>query len=238
MPFGKDLNMLRKTPLLVAACLLAAASSCAAEAQLASDDQKTLYAVGFAMSQRLTGFGIESADVELILKGLEDGLLGSDAKVAMETYGPKIEDFLLSKRAVVTSQEKELGQVYRDEVALAPGAVTTESGLIYFEQQAGTGQAPAATDSVKIHYHGTFRDGGVFDSSREAGEPASLKLDGVVPCFSEGIQRMKVGGKSKLVCPPDLAYGDQGFPPVIPPGATLVFEVELLEIVAAQTAAP
>ena len=95
----------------------------------------------------------------------------------------------------------------------------------------GTGPAPKATDRVKVHYHGTLTDGTVFDSSVKRGEPAEFRLNGVIPCWTEGVQTMKVGGKSRLVCPSAIAYGDQGAPPRIIPGATLIFEVELLEIV-------
>jgi FKBP-type peptidyl-prolyl cis-trans isomerase FkpA len=103
-------------------------------------------------------------------------------------------------------------------------------GLQLVHEREGTGPSPAATDVVKVHYHGTFTDGRVFDSSVQRGEPASFPLNGVIPCWTQGLQQMKVGGKAKLTCPPELAYGAQGAPPTIPPNATLVFEVELLEV--------
>ncbi len=95
----------------------------------------------------------------------------------------------------------------------------------------GAGSSPQASDKVKVHYHGTLPDGTVFDSSVQRGEPATFALNGVIRCWTEGLQRMKVGGKAKLVCPSDTAYGDRGMPPRILPGATLIFEVELLDIV-------
>lgn len=94
----------------------------------------------------------------------------------------------------------------------------------------GDGPSPGATDVVQVHYHGTFPDGRVFDSSVERGEPASFPLNRVIPCWTQGVQQMKVGGKAKLVCPPGLAYGERGAPPTIPPNATLVFEVDLIAI--------
>jgi len=114
--------------------------------------------------------------------------------------------------------------------AAEPGALKTDSGLVFREVSAGTGDSPKATDNVKVHYRGTLINGTVFDSSYDRNEPAVFNLSGVVRCWTEGVQRMKVGGKAHLVCPSDLAYGDQGRP-TIPGGAALVFDVELLEIV-------
>jgi len=106
----------------------------------------------------------------------------------------------------------------------------TASGLEITTLRAGTGASPKARDRVVVHYHGTFEDGKVFDSSVERGKPASFPLNRVIRCWTEGLQLMKVGGKSRLVCPPKIAYGARGKPPRIPPNATLTFEVELLEI--------
>jgi FKBP-type peptidyl-prolyl cis-trans isomerase FkpA len=108
--------------------------------------------------------------------------------------------------------------------------VTTESGLVITELTPGTGDHPTATSVVEVHYHGTFEDGKVFDSSVERGQPARFPLNRVIPCWTEGVQRMRVGGKSRLVCPPEIAYGKRGSPPRIPPDATLTFEVELLGV--------
>ena len=110
-------------------------------------------------------------------------------------------------------------------------AVTTSSGLIYQSLQDGTGASPKASDTVKVHYKGTFPDTGKeFDSSYKRGEPIEFPLQGVIPCWTEGVQLMKVGGKAKLTCPPGIAYGARGAGGVIPPNATLNFEVELLGI--------
>ncbi len=107
---------------------------------------------------------------------------------------------------------------------------TPGSGLEITHLKEGSGPSPLSTDVVLVHYHGTFPDGKVFDSSVERGSPARFPLNGVIPCWTEGVQKMKVGGKAKLVCPPEIAYGARGYPPAIPPNATLHFEVELLEI--------
>lgn len=118
---------------------------------------------------------------------------------------------------------------YLAMAARAEGAVRTETGLVYTQLTPGAGPSPAATDTVRVHYHGTLPDGRVFDSSVDRGQPASFALDQVIPCWTEGVQRMQVGEKARLVCPSDLAYGDRGAGP-IPPGSPLAFEVELLGI--------
>ena len=102
--------------------------------------------------------------------------------------------------------------------------------MVYRELKAGTGASPKATDKVKVHYRGTMLNGTEFDSSYKRNAPAEFPLNGVIPCWTEGVQKMKVGGKSRLVCPSSIAYGDAGAPPDIPGGATLIFEIELLGI--------
>jgi FKBP-type peptidyl-prolyl cis-trans isomerase FkpA len=110
------------------------------------------------------------------------------------------------------------------------GAVVTPSGLVYKSLREGSGASPTAADVVKVHYRGTFADGKEFDSSYKRNEPAQFPLSGVIPCWTEGVQKMKVGGKAKLTCPAAIAYGARGAGGVIPPNTPLQFEVELLEI--------
>ncbi|MBU1690786.1 MAG: FKBP-type peptidyl-prolyl cis-trans isomerase [Gammaproteobacteria bacterium] len=110
------------------------------------------------------------------------------------------------------------------------GAVVTDSGLVFLSQNDGVGASPAASDSVKVHYKGTLPDGKEFDSSYKRGQPAEFPLNRVIKCWTEGVQRMKVGGKAKLVCPPAIAYGERGVSGLIPPNSTLLFEIELLGI--------
>ena len=112
----------------------------------------------------------------------------------------------------------------------APAPVTTKSGLVIQTLKEGTGTAPKATDTVKVHYRGTFIDGKEFDSSYKRGEPTEFPLNRVIPCWTEGVQLMKPGGKARLTCPPAIAYGDRGAGGVIPPNSTLNFEIELISV--------
>lgn len=149
-----------------------------------------------------------------------------DARAAMK-YNP--DDQRLAPWAANLEEQVKAAQ-YAEQVKKEKGAQVSESGLVYFELRKGSGKSPAATDKVKVHYHGTLPDGTVFDSSVQRNEPASFPLNGVIPCWTEGVQKMQVGGKAKLVCPAKIAYGSHGAPPHIKPGATLIFEVELLAI--------
>jgi FKBP-type peptidyl-prolyl cis-trans isomerase FkpA len=223
--------------LLVAMVLLAVSCANASEPALETEEQKTLYALGLAISANLKNVHLTPEEWAVVQTGMTDGVLGNEAKVELEVYGPKIDGLMKERITAWTAKEKEAGGAFLTEQAALEGAQKSDSGLLYFEVTPGSGETPTASDTVKVHYHGSLRDGEVFDSSLER-DPVSFSLAGVVPCFSEGIQKMKVGGKSKLVCPPELAYGDRGAPPRIPPGATLVFEVELLEIVKQEPAEP
>jgi FKBP-type peptidyl-prolyl cis-trans isomerase FkpA len=199
--------------------------------QLGTDEQKTLYAVGLAVAGSLSVFALSAADLELVKAGMTDGVLNRQRQVDLQAYGPKIQELQRARASVVAAAEQKTGQAIVDKAAAEKGATKTASGLVIVPITPGTGASPKATDRVKVHYHGTLGDGSVFDSSVQRNEPATFPLNGVIPCWTEGLQLMKVGGKSRLVCPAALAYGDRGAPPRIKPGSTLTFEVELLEIV-------
>ncbi|PYN50345.1 MAG: peptidylprolyl isomerase [Candidatus Rokuibacteriota bacterium] len=222
--------MYKSLSVSVAIVLTAVAVAGAAGPDLKTEDQKTLYALGLVISQNLAAFNLNASDLESVLAGVSDGVLKKDSKVDVQAYAAKISQLQAARAGVAAATEKKAGQAFLDKAAAEKGATRTASGLIITTLKPGTGASPKATDKVKVHYHGTLADGTVFDSSVQRGEPIVLPLNSVIKCWTEGVQLMKVGGKSKLVCPSDIAYGDQGRPPVIKPGATLVFEVELLEI--------
>jgi FKBP-type peptidyl-prolyl cis-trans isomerase len=214
------------------------AGSDAATAELATDDQKTVYALGLALARELAPFRLEEAELATLARGLNDGVLGRTPQVDLEAQMPKIQELGRARVAAGAAEEVKASEAFVASAAAEAGAEKLASGLVYREIAAGTGASPKATDTVKVHYHGTLRDGTVFDSSVERGTPAEFPLNGVIPCWTEGVQKMKVGGKARLVCPSSIAYGERGAPPKILPGAALAFDVELIEIASAQASAP
>ena len=215
---------------MMLALLVTHAAPVAAQ-ELKTDQDKTLYALGVALANQLTPFALSPAEVDLVKEGLTDAALNRPHRAEPKEYMGKIQELRTQRAAVVAAAEKKAGDAYMAKAAAEPGAKKLESGVIITTLTPGTGPSPKATDKVKVHYHGTLTDGTVFDSSVQRGQPATFALNSVIKCWTEGVQQMKVGGKSRLVCPSDVAYGDRGAPPRIKPGATLVFEVELLEIV-------
>ena len=197
------------------------------------NDEETIQGMGRMMAQNLATYSLTEKEFEILVKGMREGLFKADAgKFNAQELMPRIQAFAQTRQKVAAEKEKKESEAFLAKAAAEKGAVKTDSGLIYQEIKAGTGENPKATDRVKVHYHGTLRDGTVFDSSVDRGQPATFPLNGVIKCWTEGMRRMKVGGKSKLICPSDIAYGDRGAPPKIKPGAALTFEVELIEIVA------
>jgi FKBP-type peptidyl-prolyl cis-trans isomerase FkpA len=223
---------MRRISLLAVVTVLAiAVPGRAAGPEPKTDDEKTLYALGLALARNVGPFNLTEKELDLVRAGLTDGVLNHKPQVDIETFGPKIQALAQARASASAAGEKKASEAFLAKAAAEKGATKTPSGLIISEIKPGTGDSPKPTDTVKVHYQGTLIDGTVFDSSIKRGEPATFPLNGVIKCWTEGLQQMKVGGKSRLVCPSDIAYGDRGSPPTIKPGATLVFEVELLEIV-------
>jgi len=213
------------------AVVSAASAASAASPELKTDDQKTLYAIGLFVSRSLVPFNLTPEELEYVKAGLSDGVGGKEPKVDLQTYSPKVQELQKSRMAAAAAVEKKASQAFLDKAAAEKGATKTASGLIFTSIKPGNGVSPKATDKVKVHYTGRFTDGTVFDSSVDRKEPVTFQLNSVIPCWTEGVQMMKVGGQAKLICPSSIAYGDKGSPPKIKPGATLVFDVELLDIV-------
>lgn len=194
-----------------------------------TDDDKIIYSLGLSIYRQLGQFDLSPAEVELVKQAISDAAANKPA-INIDDWGPKIQTLQSARAGRVADREKAASAAYLTKAAGEPGATKTDSGLVYREITPGTGDSPKATDTVKVNYRGTLTNGDEFDSSYKRNMPIEFPLNQVIPCWTEGVQKMKIGGKSQLVCPSDIAYGDQGRPPVIPGGATLVFEVELLGI--------
>jgi len=195
---------------------------------LTTDDQKTIYALGLSMARSLSQFDLSAAELDIVKRAISDAAANKPA-VDLQEWGPKIQPLAMERGKKVAERNKATALAYLAKVAAEPGVTKSDSGLLYKEIAPGTGESPTATDKVKVNYRGTLIDGTEFDSSYKRGQAAEFPLNQVIKCWTEGVQKMKVGGKSQLVCPAEIAYGDQGRPS-IPGGSTLIFEIELLEI--------
>jgi len=211
------------------ACSNKGTAASSAPVTLETEDQKTLYALGLWMGGQVKVFNLTPEELALVKKGLDDSVAGTKPQVEFTAYQQKLNELAQARRAAGATATKTKGKEYLDAAAKEAGATVLPSGVVYKTIKPGTGASPAATATVKVHYHGKLPDGTVFDSSVDRGQPTEFALNGVIPCWTEGVQKMKVGEKARLVCPPEVAYGDGGQGP-IPPGSTLDFEVELLEI--------
>jgi len=215
--------------------LLLTISACSKEAvtadvALETENQKTLYAIGMIISNQLQTFALSEEELAPIVQGMTDGIKGEPSQVDMGIYEAKINELVAERSAIVAAKEAAASDSYLKQFESDESIVKTASGALVKMLEEGTGASPEAGDTVMVHYEGTLIDGTVFDSSLSRGSPATFPLSGVIPCWTEGLQKIKVGGKAQLICPANTAYGERGAPPKIGPGATLIFEVNLLEI--------
>lgn len=195
-----------------------------------TEDDKILYAIGALLGKNaVQPMRLSEDELERFMEGVRATARGGETEVSLDEYAGKIQEFMQARAEAGAAEAKQEAIAYLETASAEDGAVLSNSGLVYRTIQAGDGPSPSETDTVEVHYHGTFPNGDVFDSSRDRGEPVEFPLNQVIPCWTEGVQKMKVGETAKLVCPSDIAYGDGGRPG-IPGGATLVFEVELLSI--------
>ncbi len=199
-----------------------------------ADTDKTLYAVGLVVARQLSVFALTPDELEIVNRGIADATTGKKPEVDVAAYGVKIQELARARRKMQGEKAAAGDKEFMEKVAREKGALKTDSGLIFITEKEGTGAHPSATDKVTVNYRGTLPDGKEFDSSYKRGKPFEFKMDGVIKCWTEGIQKMKVGGKARLICPPSIAYGDAGAGEMILPGATLEFDVELLGAKAAE----
>lgn len=212
-----------------------------AAAPLARDEDKAAYSIGY-FTGKANAQHLQSLNVDAYVAGFRDAYAGStpamtedEMKATLEAFKQKLAAEAYARAQKEAEENKAKSAAYLAENGKKTGVSTTASGLQYEILSQGTGAKPKPSDTVKVHYQGTLTDGSVFDSSIQRGEPASFRLDQVIPGWTEALQLMNVGSKYRLTIPPELAYGDQGAGP-IPANATLVFEVELLGIEKAEPA--
>ncbi len=203
------------------------------DATTATEIQKASYLLGFNQGQGLKAQTLDTVDMNAVLAGLEDFVAGNSSKVDLA----EAQALITSLQQVVQAKQQEAqnsmnaeATAFRDNYEQQPGVTKTDSGLLYEVLKEGDGPKPTVDDTVVTHYHGTLISGEVFDSSVNRGQPATFPVSGVIRGWTEALQLMNVGSKWKLVIPPELAYGERGAGQLIGPNATLVFEVELLEI--------
>lgn len=203
------------------------------------DEKMPFYALGTNLAIQVGGQAnfktlLEEDEMDIALQGFCETLKGSatvNARTVLETYGPTLNKILQERSGSILDRVKKDGKEYLDNFLDCNGeAIKTDSGLVYCAMTEGTGKQPSLQSTVEVHYHGTLTDGTVFDSSVDRGQTISFPLSGVIQGWQEGLQMMKEGGKAALVIPSDLAYADSGSGDVIPPGATLKFEVELIKV--------
>lgn len=203
---------------------------------LETEQQKLSYSLGLILGERIQ-VDVEDLDIEAFSQGVEAVFSGKEPALDQQQVAEVMQAFQNRKMeeqrqalAKLAEENSAKGAAYMAENGARDGVVTTESGLQYEELKPGKGASPTASDTVKVHYRGQLIDGTEFDSSYARNEPVSFPLDGVIPGWTEGLQLMKEGGKSRLVIPAELAYGPGGMGNAIGPNETLVFEVELLEV--------
>ncbi len=203
----------------------------AARAQVPkTEDDKTLYAIGYGTGKRVQFLQLKSTELKVLEQGFHDAAAGSKAKVEPEGRQEAISTFVQARANAAADKEKAASKDFLDKAAQEKGAQKTVSGLVFKVLRPASGPSPKETDKVKVNYEGKLINGNVFDSSYKRGQPAEFPLNGVIKCWTEGVQKMHVGEEAQLVCPSEIAYGDRGSPPAIPGGATLIFKVELLGI--------
>jgi FKBP-type peptidyl-prolyl cis-trans isomerase FkpA len=215
--------------IIVALLALCAAPLQAADKPL-TEEQKTLYVVGTNVARSLSVFNLTPEELETVLLGLHDARAAKKPDFDVTDYYPKMQDLARTRRKALGEKQAAGGKAYLEKESKEKNAVKSDSGMVYIPVTEGKGDSPKATDTVKVNYRGKLIDGSEFDSSYKRSKPLEFKLNGVISCWTEGLQKMKPGGKARLICPPNLAYGDNGAGELILPGATLDFDVELLEV--------
>lgn len=228
-------------PILLAVSLALPAAAPAAETKPAAkdpfktDDERVVYALGRALGRNVGPFSLTPAEAKILTDGVRDQIAEKPSPVDLQAYSQKINELLRARMGAAAEKESKKGREYAAAFKKEEGVKEIPGGGWIKHLTPGKGESPTSADTVKVHYRGTLVDGTEFDSSYKRGEPIESGLSGgLIQCWLKGVPLMKKGGKAKLVCPSDVAYGDEGRPPVIKGGATLIFEIELVDVIKAK----
>ena len=222
--------------LIVLLLLMMTAGSVYAQDTLKTQQEKVGYAIGMNIATNMMQQKIDvdadqlAAGLTAVLKGEKTVLTKEEMGQVLTAFQQEMQQKKMAEMAAEAAKNEKLGQAYLEKNGKLDGVVTLDSGLQYKVIKAGTGASPKVDSKVQVHYRGTLLNGTEFDSSYKRGEPASFPVNGVIPGWTEALQLMKEGAKWQLVIPAKLAYAERGAPPMIPPNATLIFDVELLKI--------
>jgi len=216
--------------IIALALVLLSASSVFAADSANPEQERVFHAIGQNVYRSLSVFNLSQSEFDQVIQGVKDSYHGKKSDVDLNAYNAKIQELARARRKQLGEKQAAAAKEFLEKAAQEKGAVKTSSGMVYLSLVEGKGESPAATDTVKVNYRGTLVDGTEFDSSYKRGKPLEFRLDAVIKCWTEGVQKMKPGGKARFVCPANLAYGDNGVGEMILPGATLDFEVELLGV--------
>lgn len=227
------MTFLKSAPAVVLGALLLAGCGQGDSVKLDTHLDQASYGVGLNIGRQLSQEDV-AINADAVAAGIRDALADAEPRISEETIAAafdKVREEQIRKQEALADEVAKAGEAFLAENAKREGVTVTDSGLQYEVISSGSGEKPAASDTVRVHYHGTLTDGSVFDSSVERGQPAEFPVGGVIRGWVEALQLMSVGDKWKLTIPADLAYGARSPSPRIPANSVLVFEVELLEIV-------
>lgn len=222
--------MLVSLCLALVSCKSGAPGGAAKITALTTDQEKALYAIGGMFGSQVERLELDERELAIVSQGFQDGAGKKQMLIDPRTQQTQVQDFFKERMMKVSEKAKKEGDDFISKFATEPNVQKTASGLAYKINNPGSAVKPKETDTVEVHYHGTLVDGTVFDSSKERGKPVSFPLNRVIRGWTEGLQLIGEGGSARLVIPADLAYGENGAPPKIPGGATLIFDVELIKV--------
>jgi FKBP-type peptidyl-prolyl cis-trans isomerase FkpA len=222
--------MMRVFPAILGMALLMALPAGAGDVTLKSEDDRMIYLIGVVTARNLGVYDFNESELEILEAGIKDATLGRPLKMEIQIDHAKSNEFLQKRKKQSAEAEKKASEQFLKKAATEENMVVKKSGLLYKEIKPGKGEHPSDLGTFTVKYRGMLRDGSVFDSTDPPKKPVTYTMAQVIPCWSEALRLMAAGGKSKFICPPDLAYGKTGNPPTIKPWAALVFEAELVDV--------